>query len=142
MNSKLSSFETCYDTYGAMLYGIAIEISPSVKEAQEILISTFKKAYNQKLIELQHPSLCITFIKLLLQTAQELFYPAKLKNNFSIKQFENMPVLHELICGQISAENYSAENKITRMQLAGKIKEEFGLLRNFKKTMQSPGQFV
>jgi hypothetical protein len=136
MNNAPSAFEICHDTYGPMLYGIAVEISPSGKEAWELFISPFKKIHDQKLSDPKYPSLCLTLNKLFIHTAKEQFHPGQLKNNFRLKQFENTPVLHKLLCEQVSAENYCEENKITRIQLAGKLRGEFVLLRNLKMTME------
>ena len=133
MNTPLPTLENLYDTYSPMLYGIALEISPGQKEAEEILISTFHKIGKQNLLQQAHPSLCATLIKLIIRTAHEQLKPGQLKNNFRLKQFESTPLLHKLLCEQISLENYGDENKLARAEVAKRIREEFISLRNLKK---------
>ena len=75
-----------------MEYGIALEISATEKQAEQIMIETFKKAHEQNVPVHKNPSLCIAIIKLLIQIAH-----CKLNNNngnpnFSIKLFENSPL--------------------------------------------------
>ena len=132
MNSPLPILENLYNTYGPMLYGIALEISPAPKEAEEILIRTFHKIHEQNLLQAR-PALCATLIKLVIRTAHEQLNPGQLKNNFRLKQFESTPLIHKLLCEQISLENYGEENKLTRAEVAKRIREEFILLRNLKK---------
>ena len=114
-----------------MLYSIAVEISPTEKQAEEILIITFKKAHKLNLVAQTYPSLCITLIKIIIQTAHE--HLGDFKNNFRLKQFENTPLLHKLLCEQINLDNHCQENNLTRAELGKKIREEFNLLRSLQK---------
>ena len=132
MNRPLPTLENLYNTYSPMLYGIALEISPAQKEAEEILISTFHEIYKQNLLQQAHPSLCATLIKLIIRTAHEQLNSTQLKNNFTLKQFESTPLLHKLLFEQISLEKYGEENELTRAEVAKRIQEEFILLRNLK----------
>lgn len=64
--------ERLYDAYSAIVYRIALKISLDKKQAEEILISTFKKLYQLTSTEYNHQSLrIITLIKLVIQTAHE-----------------------------------------------------------------------
>ena len=94
-------FENVYDTYSPMLYGIALGISATKKEAGEILIHTFKEMYQQDLIKHKHPSLCIALIKLIIQTAFKRINADQLINNFRLNQVENTSVFHGLLYKQI-----------------------------------------
>ena len=123
-------FENIYDKYSKMLYSIAEEISPSQKAAEEIQITTFKKVHKQNLIQQIYPSICVTLIKLLIQTAHEQIYHNELKHNFKLKQFENTPLLHKLLCEQINIESNCTENNLSRTEAGKILREEFNLLRN------------
>lgn len=120
------SFENIYDTYSPMLFGIAVQISPTEKEAEVIIIATFKKIHEQNLIDQTSPLLCVTLIKLLIQTAHEQL---KLKN-FKLKQFENAPLLHKLLCEQAELENHCIENNLSRADARKILHEEFKRLKN------------
>lgn len=125
-------FENIYDTYSPLVYGIALEISPTTEIAEQILFRTFQEVFDQNLIEQKHPSFCVTLIKLVFQITHEQLPPSQLKNNFKLKQFENTPVLHKLLCEQLNLEVYCENNKLTRAEIANKIREEFIFLRKEK----------
>lgn len=127
-----ASLEALYSTYSSILYSIALEISPTPKEAEEILISTFQKIYKRNLTQQNQASICATLIKLTLQTAHEHLNSGQIKNNFKLKQFEHAPILHKLLCEQISLKQYCEESKVTRGEVAKKIREEIVLLRKLK----------
>jgi len=117
-----------------MLYSIALEVSPSQKEAEEILINTFQKVYHQELPTFNYPFFCAKLIRLLLQTAHEqLHIPHQSKNNFQLKRFKNTPLLHQLLCEQINLELYCEENNLTRSEAAKMLRKEFTYLRASKK---------
>jgi len=136
------TLEMLYNTYSSMLYGIALEISPTQKEAEEILITTFQKIYKKKLTQKNYTSLCATLVKLMIQTAQEKLNPDQTKINFKLKEFEKAPVMHKLLCEQISLEQYSAENNLTRSEIATKLREEISLLRKQKTTNAFPASVL
>ena len=46
MNKDGSAFERVYDTYSSQLYGIALEIAPSVATAESLLMKTFEESSN------------------------------------------------------------------------------------------------
>lgn len=127
-----SSLEILYHNYSSILYGIALEISPTQKEAEEILISTFQKVYKKKLTQQNHASICATLIKLTIQTAHELLNPGQVKTNFKIRQLENTPLLQKLLCEQISLNQYCEESKLAREEVTQKLREEVALLRKLK----------
>lgn len=126
-------FEKIYDSYSPLVYGIALEISPTTEIAEQILFRTFQEVFNQNLIEQKHPSLCVTLIKLVFHIAHEQLLPSQLKNNFKLKQFENTPLLHKLFCEQLNLEVYCKNNKLSPAEIANKIHEEFIYLRKIKK---------
>lgn len=99
-----------YDQYGAVLYGIALKIAPTKKQAEEVLISTFRKAYEQNIAGQKYPLLHIALIKLLVQTAYEQLQP---KRAFPLKAFEHLPLLYKLLCMHITLEHYRLGNKLS-----------------------------
>jgi hypothetical protein len=115
------TIEYVYDTYSSMMYGIALEISQNEQAAAAILISAFQKIHRQKLIQQATHGTCAMLIKLTIQTAYEQI---KQENRFSLKQFENTPMLHRLLCQQVSLESICQENKLTPTQVAKIIREE------------------
>lgn len=125
-----SSFEQIYDTYSSMLYGVALEISPDKNKAEDILFRTFIKINEQKSEIQQRSSMCLALMKLLIETANE--DPEIKKNNYSLKQFENSPLLTTLLIKCTTLENVCKQNNITRMQAARKLREEITLLRDKK----------
>lgn len=109
MNSVV--FENIYEKYSPMLYGIALQIDPEQKSAEQILIKTFKKIHEQEITQEKYPTYCLTLIHLILKTAHEIF-PLKFENNIKLKQFESTPLLHKLICKQINLQDFCTEKKL------------------------------
>lgn len=134
-----STFEILYHTYSKMLYGIALEISSDQKEAEEILINTFQKAYKQKITRQNYPSVCITLIRLIIQSAKERPSPNQQIKNFKLKQFDNTPLLHKILCDQISLEQCSEESKLSRNELSKKLRIEVLALRKLKNINDQSG---
>jgi len=125
------SLDNVYNRYSPMLYSIALEISPTQIEAEEILIVTFIKMHKQKLIVQHHASICLMLIKLLMQTANELL---KQKEHIKLTQFENTPLLHQILCGCITMKEICRERKLTREAAAKIIREEIrGLIKTTEK---------
>lgn len=125
MQSGKNIFENLYDTYSTMLYSIALEISPTKRHAEQILSDTFKEAHKQNLASQKNPAQCIALIKLIIQTARHQLNNNKGKINFRLKQFENTPLLHKLLCEQINLEDHCTQNKVTRSEAAKQMREEF-----------------
>jgi hypothetical protein len=132
-----TKFEKLYDTYSAMLYGMAVEISPSIMQAEKILICTFKKAHQQNIADQKYPLHCLSLIKLLLQTAHQQINNNKGKINFKLNRFKDYPVLHSLLCEQAATENYDEENIGNREGAGKKLRAELLLLR-YINTAQTP----
>ena len=80
-NHKL---ETLYDTYSPMLYDIALQIAPTQKVAEQIIITTFTKAHKQKIEQQIYPSPCITLLKLLIQNSAHVLLLAYLINSIFV----------------------------------------------------------
>jgi len=133
-----SSFEILYNTYSSMLYAIALEISPDPKEAEEILIHSFQRAYKQNIFQQNSPSVCVALIKLIVQTAQERLNPDQKTSNFKLKQFENAPLLHKILCEPNSLDQYSEETKFTRNELSKKLRNEMLILRKLRNINSHP----
>jgi hypothetical protein len=126
--NNYSSFENIYDKYCPMLYSIALQICGSKKNAEELLTSTFTKLYTQEKTEHQDSIYCLTIIRLMIKTASEL-YPIKLKNNFRLKQFENTPLLNQLICNQINLQDYCKEKYLTLQEGMHIIRTELNSIK-------------
>ena len=129
---RYSNFENIYAKYCPMLYGIALEICHSKKKTAELLKSTFRKIPQEDISQKKYPAYCITLMQLIIKTAQGL-YPAKFKNGFRLKQFENTPLINQLIFDQISLQDYCKENFLTQQEALQIIRKEFSIIRNPEK---------
>ncbi len=131
MNHK-PPIEALYDHHGPVLYGVALQISPTQGEAEEILIRTFMKINRQALFLHHQPTDCANLIKLVIQTATEYLGGSVTANNFKLKQFEGTPILHKLICEQMSLDKYCEANGISREEAAKALRKEFAPIRKLK----------
>lgn len=131
-SEPIMAFDKMYDKYCPILYGIAIEISSSEKEVEQILTSTFQIAYSNKLFEKNKHTLCVALIKIMIQTAYEHLKPL---NSFRLKRFENMPLLQKFLFDQKTSETLGLEESENRTLAASQIRFEFNTLRNIKETI-------
>ena len=129
MTKSPVSFAAIYDRYSPLLYGLGLEIASTEREAEEILISTFEKAYQQKLFDHTGSSVLIPLIKLLIQIACEKFYPDKQIDGLKLKCFENAPMLHRVFCDPKGFEYYCNENNLSRADGFRQMRAEFQALR-------------
>ena len=130
------SLENLYDTYRPMLLSMALEITNSKEDAEEILVQTFFKISRLKIVEQYHITLSVKLIKLLVQTTKEF---AKFQNGsyqFKIKKFEKAPITQQLLFKLIGFENYCTENLTTRTEAAKKIREEIKAFREEMNTIR------
>jgi hypothetical protein len=132
MNQAKLTFDNIYESYKNMIYGIALEVSPSAQEAEEIMVSTFVKVHRDNIPAENHPSICISLIKTVIQTAHERLHPGQSNNNFKIRYFEKTPLLHSMFCGQLNIDKYCMDNGVGRAEAALILREEFNSLRSFK----------
>ena len=129
MATAFIDLDYLYDTYCPMLLGMALEISTSRKEAEEVVARTFVKTNNLEFIQTNQKSVCVTLIKLMAQTAKEVIEPNHLKNKIKIPIFENAPIMHKILFEQNNLESYCIDNQLTRLEAAKKIRAELLLLR-------------
>jgi hypothetical protein len=129
MSLAKSKFEMLLDKYGPMVHQIALQISPTAEQAEEILIKSFADAYKQNIAEQSFPSPFISLIKILINRAQRQFGNSLCDEPFKLPQFEKLPVLQKILCEQTSLEIYCVNNKITREELGKQLRTELLLLR-------------
>ncbi len=122
------TLENLYDKYSGMLYSIALEISPSAKDAEFILINTFQKVDSENLLTRNSTAWCIALIKGLVETAQEKFNSGQKRNNFVLKRFENTPLLHTLFSQQRGITDYCKTNRISITEARRQLREELATL--------------
>lgn len=91
-----SVFVVFYDKYSSILYQIAMQISPNETAAEQIFVSTFRKAYVQNIFKLSSP--CIILVKTLISTAHHQFEGEQNKSKIKLKQFKDSPILHNILC--------------------------------------------
>lgn len=126
------NFESVYDKYCAMLFGISLKICHSKEKADELLMTTFKKIKEEDISQEKYPAYCITLVRLVIKTAQQL-YPDKMQSSFKLKQFEKTPLLNNLICDKISLAEYCKEENLTQQEGSQIIRKEFNKIRNAEK---------
>jgi len=126
-----ANFEKIYEKYSPMLFGLALEICPSKKHAEELLLITFKKIHQDDINRENHPAYCITLIRLIIKTAHGI-YPEKFQTCLSLKQFETTPLLNQLICDQKSLEDYCKEKPLSQQEALQIMRDEFSKIRNSK----------
>lgn len=129
MSLAKSKFEMLLDKYGPLLHQIALQISPTAEQAEDILIKAFADAHKQNIAEQSFPSPFISLIKILINRAQRQFGNSLSSETFKLPQFEKLPVLQRIFCEQTSLEIYCANNKITREEIGKQLRIEFLLLR-------------
>jgi|GEM_PF-1199871 len=125
LSTSNSALEKLYDTYGPMVYGIALDLSANEQEAEELLIRSFQKADSPQLFVKNHVATCMALIKLVISIARERLNNSSTKRNFRLSQFEKNPLLHKFLCEQVSMESHCIENGLTRPQAMKQIREEF-----------------
>lgn len=136
MENTLMNLENLYDTYSPMLLSMALEISNSRQDAEEILVQTFLKISRLKILDQYHVTLSGKLLKILIQTAKEFVNPQNNSSNFKLKQFEKVPITQQLLFEQIGFENYCSENKTTRTEAAKKLREEMKAFREELNTIR------
>lgn len=130
MNTEPSAkFDSLFEKYNSMLYGIAIQIAPGEKEADEILIPTFVKAQQLSIGEQSSPSPFVALTRLLVQTGQEMLKQTVGETYFTLQPFSKTPLLHKLLSGQTSLEEYCIENEVSRAEAQQMLREELNLVR-------------
>lgn len=70
-SKKLSIFENIYDTHSALLYGIILKISKNTKEAEEILIESFKTYCLQNAKPENNDRVFLHLLRITINTASE-----------------------------------------------------------------------
>jgi hypothetical protein len=100
LKNEKSAFEVFYDKYSSMLYEIALQISPNQTTAEQIYISTFRKAYVQNIFK--HSSPCLILLKVLINSAHHQLEGDQIKSNIKLKQFENLPIIQNILCQKSS----------------------------------------
>lgn len=74
METKLeSTFENIYDKHSAILYGIILKISNNTKEAEEILIQSFKTFFLQNTKPENEDHIFMHLLRITICTASEKF---------------------------------------------------------------------
>lgn len=121
-----------YDTYSPILYTIALQILPAKKDAEDILICMFKNLATQKNVKQNKSLHCLHLIRLLMETSKQVPFASKLNINFKIKQFQQTPILNQLLFEDVSLENYCLQNCTTPLNTAKQIRAELLLIRSYK----------
>jgi hypothetical protein len=130
--TSYSKFKNIFDTYCPLLYDIALQICKSHSKAEKLLKYTFRKIHEQDIVEQKFPAFCITLMRLIIKSGNEL-YPAKFKKGFRLKQFVKTPLINQIICDEISLHDYCNENKLSQEEVGQIFRKEFMVIKNYKK---------
>ncbi len=122
------TFDRFYDRYSPMVYDMAHQMTTSTRHAEQIIISVFKKAYDQNIIEKTFPSPCMTLIKIVLATAHTVLNNGIGKPNFKLQQLNHTPLLQHLLHDQSSIASYCSECGISKEQAAINLRAEIASL--------------
>lgn len=110
-----------YDTYSAMLYGMALQVSTGTIQAEAILVSTFVKI-NSYIPTIHNSSAsCTLLIKLFIESANEVL-DAKQAKNIQVKLFTKTPLIHNMLCEGANITTYCEANNITRLEAGKKMR--------------------
>jgi hypothetical protein len=137
MNTHTAILEDIYDNYSPMLYSIALQISPTQKDAEDILICTFQQINQYQLAQQTHSFICVTLIRLIIQTAQQHFNALPFNEKTQLKQFKDTPLLRQLFCEATTIEEYCAKSGLSSVAVVKKMQEEFFIMRRFS-TIRQP----
>jgi hypothetical protein len=117
-----NTIQTLYDAYSPLFYGIALELTNSETEAEEILLATFRKINNQIIEEQSSTFNAGSLTKLVICTAHEL---RKQKNLLKVKPLEEHPLIQSLLCENISIDEYCEKNQVLKILALQQLREEF-----------------
>jgi hypothetical protein len=134
-NNNPRIFERIYQKYSPMLYAIALEITSGEKQAARILKDTFRSACDKSMFEHESPSYCFQLIKVMIQEIRKEIGFNDGEKTIKLKQFEQTPLIHYLLCKQISLDDHCLEKEISKEEGARHIRDEF----NFMRGNQIPG---
>ncbi len=133
-SSQLSvpDFQELYNIYSSVMYGAALKISTSQKDAEQILITSFQKLQQQNVNQKNYSSLCLTIVKLTVETAKEL----KQKGHIRLRELESTSILEKILFKNISLENICKQNDLSQPEALKKIREEINTIRNMENCTQ------
>lgn len=127
-----TDFESIYEKYSPILYGVALQIISDKNKAELILIETFKKIVEQNITKDKHPNYCIILIRLTIKTAQDKF-PLDKTNKSDFHFFEKSPLVNHLVYTDTPIENICIEKNIEHNNRFEIIRNEFTQIRNSDK---------
>ena len=130
MKRGRKQLEKLYDSYSPMLYGIALKLSPSIEDAESILLATFYEIFNQRTVDLTGSPVSFSLVRIMIRIAHDRFNPGGIQNYFGLPYLKNAPVLHYLICDQKGIEGYCTDHGITREEALIKLHDEFAMMRS------------
>lgn len=118
------TFDKLYDRYNSMVYDMANQLTSSKRHVEQILVSVFRKAHDQNIMEKTFPSPCITLIKIVLATAHAVINQGIGEPNFKLNQLKHTPLLQHLLYDHTSIETYCDERGITKEQAGKHLRAE------------------
>ncbi len=117
-----------YDQYGAILYGIALQMVLTEKEASQILLTVFEKAKEHNILKNNKHCICAALIKLTVVTARQSM-EGHIKSKNPLNLLPAKPLLHEILFENKSLSQLSNETKLSVEEIRKKVREELNSLR-------------
>ena len=121
--------EKIYDKYAATLYGIALEICPDQRCAEQVFLKTFKNIYAKNKTGLNSPCLIVDLIKLVFSITKSEIYPNEEKLNLKLKKFDSTPLIQQLICTDENFEKYCSSNDLSLQDGLIILRKEFNSIK-------------
>lgn len=117
MNRTRLKVETIFDTYSAIVYGVAFCILNDQKKAEQVLIEVFKVSFKQDLIEANRNSICSMLIKLAIKQARAM---KPVLSNFEQVLFAEMPAIQKVLLGNVPLEEKA--RRALRLKVRSELK--------------------
>jgi hypothetical protein len=109
--------ETIFDTYSAIVYGVAFCILNDQKKAEQILIEVFKVAFREDLIESNRNSICSMLIKLTITKSKAI---KPVLSNFEQVLFADAPAIQKVFFGNVPLEEKA--RRALRLKVRSELK--------------------
>ena len=128
--------ESIFDKYGGVLYSIALQICPTEKQAELVLVTTVRSLSAREPLPPPNIALCMRLIHLIIKTAKSEGYYEPERSGGRLKIFANSPLLRQLFCEQQTLAEYCLQTKLPMSEVLRKVQLEFARLVTPKHTLQ------
>jgi hypothetical protein len=125
-----------FDKYGGVLYGIALQICPTEKQAELVLVKTLRSLSAREPMPPPNIALCMQLIHLIIKTAKSEGYYTPGWSDRRLKLFEDSPLLRRLFCEQQTLAEFCLQTNMPLTEALKKVQWEFARLVAPKHALQ------